>query len=158
MADGSETGSSRSNRQAVKGCDWQEVLWLAPLHATHLPLPGPFVFQTHTHTHTPSAVVIHRLRAGAAHSLLSYFAFSYSFLLRSLAVFYLEGESQAIQNFCLYLPPHPHPTHTHTHTHTPHTHSPHTNHTIKSNHSTLLIRGQQSGFVESYHLFNLSYF
>lgn len=77
-------------------------------------LPGPFVFQTqihthkHTHnplhhpTHTPSAVVIHRLHARAAHGLHSYFAFAYSSLFHSLAVFYVKEESQAIQNFCLY--------------------------------------------------------
>lgn len=94
--------SSFSVRRAVKGYDWHEVLSLVPRHTSYPLLPGPFVLlNTHTHTETPSAVVIHKLHAGAAHSLLSYFAFSYSSLFHSVAVFYLEGKSQAIQNFCL---------------------------------------------------------
>lgn len=96
--------SSCTVKQAVKGHDWHKVLQFAPQHATHPPLPGLFVFQRHTRAHTPSAVVIQGLHAREAHSLLSPFAFPYSSLFHSLAVFYLEGKSQAFQNFCLYYP------------------------------------------------------
>ena len=108
-----DTLSSCSVRQAVKGHAWQEVLWLAPRHAPHPPLPGPFVFQTHTHTHHLLCNSQAACRSSTQPPLSLFFPLFIPLTLTRCLLF--GGRKPGYSELLFVLPP---PTHTHTHKHT----------------------------------------